>query len=349
MNEAQWLLYGAYGYTGRLIIEEALKRNHHLTLAGRNAKKLQPLAEKYNLDWMAFNLDDVAQVAKFLTPFELVMHAAGPFTFTSDPMIQACIASKTHYLDITGEIDVFENSFVYDEQAKEKGIVIISGVGFDIVPSDCLLKYVADKLPTATHLELGIKPGTSISGGTLKTSLEGMPHGSARRVAGKIERVPFGKDSKKILYSDGKRNTSTLSPWGDLSTAETSTGIPNLEIYMVIPTGPVVTFTSNLMKVSPIRKLAQSIIDKAVDGPDEEARKTGKTYLYAKAWNEIDEAEAWLETMEGYQLTAESSVRAIERVLDNNLNGTLTPSLAFGTDYILEFDKSMRFDSLPNR
>ena len=347
MSEGHWLLYGAYGYTGKLIIEEALQRNHKLTLAGRNAKKLEPLAQQYNLDWIAFDLDDVETIVANIAPYELVMHAAGPFIFTSDPMMQACVASKTHYLDITGEIDVFANSFDYDEKAKEQGIVIISGVGFDIVPSDCLLKYVADKLPTATHLELGIRPGSAISGGTLKTSLEGMPHGSARRVNGRIERVPFGQDQKKILYSNGRRSTSTLTPWGDLATAEASTGVPNLDIYMVIPTGPAVNLTAKMMKISPIRKLAQAIIDKAVDGPDEETRQTVKTYLYAKASNENNEVEAWLETMEGYQLTAKSSVRAIERVLDSNLSGTLTPSLAFGADFILEFDKSKRYDSLP--
>jgi short subunit dehydrogenase-like uncharacterized protein len=116
---------------------------------------------------------------------------------------------------------------------------------------------------------------------------------------------------------------------------------------MVIPTGPAGPFTTNLMKIKPIRKFAQVIIDKTVDGPNEEIRETAKTYLYAKAFNERESVEAWLETMEAYQLTAVSSVRAIEKVLDSNLSGTLTPSLAFGTDYILEFEKSKRFDSLP--
>jgi len=87
---------------------------------------------------------------------DLVYHVAGPFIHTSDPMIRACLATNTHYVDITGELPVFENTFRYDAAARSNGIALVSGVGFDVIPTNCMAQYVAQQITGATHLEIGM-------------------------------------------------------------------------------------------------------------------------------------------------------------------------------------------------
>ena len=105
----------------------------------------------------------------------------------------------------------------------------------------------------------------------------------------------------------------------------------------------------NLLKFPPIRKLASAYIDRNVFGPSEEIRDTAKSFIWAKATNEDGQsAEAWLETMEAYKLTAIGAVRCVEKILDGNLLGTYTPSAAFGADFVLELPESVRYDQLPD-
>ncbi len=353
---SNWLLYGAYGYTGRLVIEEAVRRGHKPILAGRNKDKLIPLAKQYDLGWLALDLDDADELATAVAPFDLVFHAAGPFTITSDPMLRACLSGKTHYVDITGEIGVFENTFRYDEPARQKGLVFISGVGFDVVPSDCLAKYVADQLPNATELELAIVALGSASAGTTNTMLELLPtlkKGSVVRRNGCYQPFPIGQGAKKVTFSNCRTRTVTPLPWGDLATAYRSTGIPNITTYMILPVPPAMTrfFGLNraLLSIKPLRRLAQAIVARKVTGPNEEMRQTGRSYLYARAVNEQGTAvEAWLETIEGYRLTAVAGVRAVEKILNGQaILGTPTPAQAFGADFILDIEGTKRFDTLP--
>ncbi len=352
---ANWLLYGAYGYTGRLVIEEAVRRGHKPVLAGRNVAKLAPLADQFGLDWLALDLDDGDKLVTAVAPFDLVFHAAGPFAITSDPMIRACLAGSTHYVDITGEIAVFENTFRYDKQAREKGIVLMSGVGFDVVPTDCLARYVADKLPGAADLELAFMAPGSVSAGTTNTMLESMPalkKGSIVRRNGRYQHIPLGQGAKNFTFNNGKQRTAAPIPWGDLATAYRTTGIPNITTYNTMRVTPMqarlMPLARGLLAVGPIRRLAQAIVARRVTGPGEQTRQTAKSYIYARAANgDGKQAEAWLETMEGYRLTAAAGVRIVEKILAGQAPaGTPTPAQAFGADFILEIEGSKRFDTL---
>ncbi len=360
---ANWLIYGAYGYTGKLVVEEAVKRGHKPMLAGRNRAKLAPLAEKFGLEWRAFGLDDGAALATAVTdatavpPFDLIFHAAGPFSRTSDPMLQACLKSGAHYVDITGEIAVFENTFRYDAKARDAGLTFISGVGFDVVPTDCMARYVADQLPGATELELSITALGSASAGTTNTMLESMTalkKGSIVRRHGRYQHIPINATRKKVMFSDGRARTLTPLPWGDLATAYRTTGIPNIttNMQLPIPPGMVPFFGLNraLMSIAPIRKLAQALVARQVQGPDDHTRQTAKSYIYARAADEAGNfAEAWLETIEGYRLTAVAGVRIAEKIMAGEAPaGTPTPALAFGPDFILEIEGTKRFDALPD-
>jgi short subunit dehydrogenase-like uncharacterized protein len=351
-----WMIYGATGYTGQITAEEAVKRGHKPILAGRSEDKLKPLAERLGLEYRAFGLDSVTSVTDALKrdDVELVLHLAGPFVETSDMMIQACLAAGAHYLDITGEITVFQNAFSYHQQAQDKGIVIMPGVGFDVVASDCLLKYVADQVAAATHLEIAFCPskGARMSSGTVKAGLEQMRTvGNVVRRDGKLVRVPVGKDTRSFRFTHGEV-VALQSVWGDVETGYHTTGVPNITTYWVYP-GSFVRQVRLLYLLRPLLNIAfvrgyfKRQIEKQHSGPTPEQRQTGHIQIYTRAYNEAGEsAEAWMETCEGYRYTSLASLHAVERILDGNYTGALTPASAFGADFALDIEGTKRMTSL---
>jgi len=348
----QWMIYGATGYTGALVIEEALKRGHQPLIAGRNVEKLETLSAKYNLDYVAFKLDSEATIGEAIADMDVVYHAAGPFVYTSEPMIRACLATNTHYLDITGEINVFEQTFRYDEAARSNGIALISGVGFDVVPSDCLAVYVAQQIPAPTRLEIGIMGLTRASAGTTKSMLEIAPMGWFGRENGALTRLPAQQMTRKVRLPNGSYRAMAL-PWGDLATAYRSTGIANITTYFVLP-HPLLSlaqlikpFATQVFRSQFVRRLSGRLIDALASGPDEQTRESGRSYLWAKVSNDAgSSAEAWLETLEPYQFTAKVGVLAVERTLEYQPVGALSPAQAFGPDFILEVEETQRMNSL---
>jgi short subunit dehydrogenase-like uncharacterized protein len=155
----KWMIYGAYGYTGKLVVEEAVKRGHLPVIAGQNEEKVLDLAEQYNLPFRVFPLDHPRKIKSHLADVGVVLNCAGPFSQTAKPLREACIDCGVHYLDITGEIEVLEESYQSHPAAREAGVVVISGVGFDVVPTDMLASLLKEQLPTATHLELAFAGG----------------------------------------------------------------------------------------------------------------------------------------------------------------------------------------------
>ncbi len=352
MTEPKWLLYGANGYTGQLIIEEALSRGHRPILAGRSQEKLAPLAEHYGLEMVCVGLEDPGLLAQAIQGFGLVLHAAGPFSRTSDPMLRACLAAGCHYLDITGEIPVFENTFKYDQEARQRGLALISGVGFDVVPTDCMSAYIAKKVPEARELEIAVNSIGQSSPGTAKTMLEGLPNGGLVRRDGKLVPYPLGQGARWIRFAHKERLALPI-PWGDLSTAYRTTGIPNITTYFAYPPGMIrwmrlgIPLVRRLLKITSVRSYLERQVELRVQGPGSEARQSDRSHVWVRAANQQAEAQAWLDTLEGYQFTAAASVRSVEKVLANRPAGALTPAQAFGADFVLEIEGTQRYDRLP--
>jgi short subunit dehydrogenase-like uncharacterized protein len=332
------LLYGVNGYTGKLILEVALREGLRPVLAGRRAEAVEPIAKAHGLQSLCFGLEDPGTVARLLEPFSALLLAAGPFSKTSGPALDACLRSKTAYLDITGEVDVFEEAFARDADAKKSGIPVLPGTGFDVVPSDCLAKALSEALPGATSLTLAFR-GFKTSAGTMKTMVQSLPKGGLARAGGKLVSVPAAWKTMEVPFPDGPRLAMTI-PWGDLSTAFRSTGIPDIEVYMAVPRSAVAN-ARRLRRLAPVLGLGfvQSFlmkrIEKHVKGPTEEERKRERSSLWGRVTNGEQFVTGTLETLEGYALTAETAVAIARRVLAGDVApGVHTPSLAFGARFI---------------
>ena len=347
-----WLLYGAYGFSGTLIAEEAVRRGHQPVLAGRDEKRLAALAERLNLDYVAFDLDNLNRMMQIVRDYDLVFHAAGPHLYTSDPMIRACTPTGTHYLDITGEIPVFENSYGYDEAARQAGCVVVSGVGFDVVPTNCLAQYVADQVPGATRLEIAVEGLTSISAGTAKTGLASGATGGWIRRNRVLTPYPLGAGATQVPFSNGMRTAMPI-PWGDLAASYRSTNVPNITTYFLVqPWLPTVARVMTpigqvLLSVGVVRGALGKAAEMMFKGPSDTQRQTMRSYVWARATDDAGHsAEAWLETVEPYQFTALAGVQAVERTLADNPVGALAPAQAFGADFVLDVEGTWRFDRL---
>jgi saccharopine dehydrogenase (NAD+, L-lysine-forming) len=330
-----WMIYGANGYTGELIAREAVRRGQRPILAGRSAAPVQALANELGLPWRVFDL-----ARPELEGIRAVLHCAGPFSHTSAPMVRACLDARVYYLDITGEISVFESVFRKDAEAKERGIALLPGVGFDVVPTDCLAAALHAKLPDATELWLAFASGAGVSRGTLKTMIEGAGLGSAIRKDGRITRVPQAWDVREIPFPSRPRLAMTI-PWGDISTAYRTTGIPNIRVYSATPPKSVrmlrrVRPLLPVLRLGPVQRIATAYANRRT-GPSAEERQRAKTEL----WGRVVNAQGNEVTMtnivdEGYTFTVKSSIAAVERVLASTLKGALTPAMAFGANFVNE-------------
>jgi short subunit dehydrogenase-like uncharacterized protein len=226
-----FLIYGAYGYTGALIAREAAARGHLPILAGRNVAAVTARGRELGLEHRAFALDRPAAVGEGIRGVKAVLHCAGPFAHTSRPMADACLREGVHYLDITGEVVVFEALAARDAEARAAGVMLLPGAGFDVVPSDCLAAHLKRRLPSATHLALGLLAVGKRSRRTATTVLEGLPHGGLVRRGGVLRRVPAAWKTRAIDFGGGPVQAITI-PWGDVATAYHSTGIPDIEVYL---------------------------------------------------------------------------------------------------------------------
>ena len=336
-----WLIYGAYGYTGRLIVARALERGLRPILAGRDPVATRRLAESSGLEWRAFSLDDGEALRRGVGDVKLVLNVAGPFSATWRPVLDACLDARCSYLDITGEIDVLEAMQELDERARAAGVHVVPAVGFDVVPTDCAAAMAADLLEGATVLDLAFHLSGGPSRGTTLTAIERLGWGGAVRRLGRIEPVPIGSIRETIRFSDRPRSGVAI-PWGDVSTAYRSTGIPNIRVFATLPRGvPMIgRLFGAALAIPPVRKLATWATRRLVTGPGPEELRKGHARVRAEVRDAAGRSAAVeLVTPNAYTLTATASVAAVERVLSGAVAtgpGVHTPSNAFGTTFATE-------------
>jgi short subunit dehydrogenase-like uncharacterized protein len=348
----QFLLYGANGYTAQLMIP--LAANYGLTpiLAGRSAEKLAPLAEQYGLTYRAFDLNAPQAVRDGLSDVKAVLHCAGPFMHTSKPMLTACLELGVHYLDITGEVSVFEYAHSQHEAALKAGITVLPGVGFDVVPTDCMAKHLSELMPDATHLRLAFSSeGGGLTHGTALTMASTAGEGGFVRRNGKITSVPLGHWGGMIQFGDTERFCMAI-PWGDVSTAYHTTKIPNIEVYTNSTPASHKALRWQwaynwLLRTRWMRQRLADKIKKRPAGPSESRRQRAKMLVWGEVRNAAGQTlSAYYTVPEGYSLTAHTALLITSKILaGQGKPGFWTPAGLFGKDIIREV-KGLTIDSI---
>lgn len=333
-----FLLYGATGFTGRLAAERAAALGMRPVLAGRTAWPLAGIARSLGLEHRVFAVGDPAP----LDGVSLVLNAAGPFSQTAKPLVEACLRAKVHYADITGEVDVMEATYARHDEAVAAGVMLLPGCGFDVVPSDCLALFLKERLPSAARLALAFRTDTRMSHGTAATLLERMHRPGLVRRKGELVEVPLGSLSRSEPFP------ALSIPWGDLASAFRSTGIPDIECYAAA--GGAERVGLALSRIRILAPLVRAAVRAMATGPDEEMRRTGR----ALVWGEVADAEgrtfaARLETPEPYALTVEAMLAVAGKALTNDVRpGAQTPATAYGSGFVMELPGITRTE-LPGR
>ncbi|MCX7859531.1 MAG: saccharopine dehydrogenase NADP-binding domain-containing protein [Chloroflexus sp.] len=347
MND--WIIYGANGYTGELIARAAVAAGLRPRLAGRNASAIAALAHELGLPHAICRLEDRAGLSQMLEGARLVLHCAGPFQETSAPMIEACLQMGVHYLDITGEISVFEAAAKQDTAARQAGVMLMPGVGFDIVPSDCLAAHLARRLPGATSLALAFLALGSISRGTAITMLTMATRGCERR-NGQLITTPPLHELRMFDFGRGPQPCVSI-PWGDVATAYYTTGIPNIKVFMAIPRRAqrwidLARRLLPIMQLPAIRGSLRRLIERRLRGPDATTRTTGRSIIVGEVTDATGRRVASrLIGPEGYALTVQTALLIVQRVLNGHATaGFHTPAGLYGPDLICEVPGVTRSD-----
>ncbi len=351
MRENTIILYGSYGYTGKIIAQECKTKNLNVILAGRNSEQLKKQSTETGYPFEVVDISDTPALKNLLRKGAVVIHCGGPFQYTAKAMADACLETKTHYTDITGEYPVFELLAGYDQKGKDAGITIMPGTGFDVVPTDCLALHLKNRLPSATHIQLAFTMSKGgLSRGTSKTMTEGLGNGSLIRKDGKLTPINLGEKVLEVDFGSFKAPTLNI-PWGDISTAWRSTGIPNIEVYTgatdkMIRNAKMSKYFNWLLRQRWVKNYMLKKIDSKPAGPSEEKRNAGRSFLWGKVWDGNGKiAESRLETVSGYTLTAKTAVLIAEKILKGNFkSGYQTPAMAYGADLITEIEKTSRKD-----
>ncbi|MCW3108007.1 MAG: Saccharopine dehydrogenase [Segetibacter sp.] len=344
MQDNQFLLYGAYGYTGELIARYASEYNLEPILAGRRREALIPLGTKLNLPYKVIDIDDAPALEAALREVKVVVHCAGPFDLTAKQMVNACLKTGVHYLDINGDMDVFEMLYSFDAAAKKAGIMIMSGAGFDVVPTDCMALFLKKQLPGATSLKLAFAtPGGGLSHGTAATTIQKLGEPGAVRKNGKIIPVPIGHKGMKVDFGGGQKLFVMSLPWGDVFTAYLTTGIPDIESYTAVPSAMFALlkfqFLFNwLLRTSFVRMLVKKKIDNQPPGLDDIKREKASSLVWGQVSDNAGKVKtARLSGPDAYTLTAISTLLITRKVLGGDFKtGYQTPAGAYGEDLVME-------------
>jgi len=335
------LLYGANGYTGALIAREAVRRGLRPVLAGRSPERLRPLAAELGCEVRAFGLGDPAALREGLRGAAVVLHCAGPFSATAAPMLRACLEARVHYLDVSGEIAVLEHALLLDASARQAGIALCPGAGFDVVPTDCVAAALHEALPDATALALAFDSRSPVSPGTARTMVEGLAGGSKVRREGAIVTVPLGALSRAIDFGEGPRSAVAIA-WGDVSTAWHTTRIPSIEVYVPLSPRRIralrrTDWLRPLLGLGPVRRFLQERAGRRARGPDEAVREAAPVRIWGEARNAAGAVRtARLRTANGYTVTVHAALAIAERLLAGAppAVGAYTPSQLMGTRFV---------------
>ncbi|KQU02401.1 hypothetical protein ASG56_15505 [Rhodococcus sp. Leaf7] len=332
------LVYGIYGYTGLLVGREAVRRDVDIIAAGRDRARTEAAARDLGVQFRVVALDDAEGLDAALADVDIVAHCAGPYERTSAPMVDACLRTGTHYLDLTGEADVFEAVYARDSDARDAGVALVPGVGFDVVPTDHLAAVAKQALLEAITGDIAMVSPGGFSRGTLSTALLGMAAGNKIRVSGEFEPVAHSHRILTIDLPGSKKATVASTPLGDLASAARTAGLQNVTTFTALPGATLLRRLDRPMRrLLSVRGVGDALEKLLAFVPVPSEATRGRTR--SAGWVRLTDGsgrsvERSIEVDNTYAFTAKSMVQAMIALADSPVTGALTPSTAFGVDFI---------------
>jgi len=313
------LIYGATGYTGKIIAARAKELNLDFEIAAREEDKIKVLAGELNVPYHVFNVEDEKGWEQALGGKFVLINAAGPFQFTAKQAMNACLRAGVHYLDISAELDTYQLAESLDNEAKTAGIQLISGAGL-FVSYDALAVHLSKLVEEPQALKVGFRHYGGFSKGSIVSSKNIADLGILVRKNGKITENP---NAKSKVFSFGEEEIECIpTPLGGILLTYKSTGIPNIEEY----------FSLKL----PALGIPDITAENLPDGPTEEERASGRNGLSAEMTGKNGEVvKAYIDAPSGYVLTPLSVAATANRILNNDFKiGYQSPGSAYGEDIL---------------
>ncbi|WP_034995553.1 saccharopine dehydrogenase family protein [Beijerinckia mobilis] len=342
----QWMLYGAYGFTGGMILDDALRRGHRPSIAGRDRNRLQELARTHDLPYRVVSLDDKQALCAALGEVDLVLNAAGPFSETGARLIAACLDVGTAYADISGEFHHIRTLARHDAAAKKAGIAILTGAGFGVTFGECLAHYALSRVQDAVRLRVSVAADNAQTTATVRrTVVEVLAKGGYAVELGKLRRRPLAH-THWTFKDRGESRSFAAAPLGELAALYRSTNIHDIVVGRQLSAGKA----RILRLLSPWLRLALSIpaLRKRagrIGSKPQTAQSPGnpaefRSRIWVEAWDRLGRSHLfYLETGEGYAETAKATLVNVEKMLSHDgLAGSFTPASAFGYALLDQLD-----------
>jgi short subunit dehydrogenase-like uncharacterized protein len=350
MRDAPWILYGANGTTGRLVLAEALRRGHRPIIAGRD-RSIHAVGEAHGLESACVSLEDATGLQALLERGSRVLHIAGPYATTAAPMLDACLATQTAYLDIDGEIGSFVKTLARDAEAKAARVPLIAGAGFGVTAAESAAIHVARRARGARRLLLGVRGVNAYrSAGAALSQLEVLGRGGAWIEDGRLRRGPMAHTRFRAIV-DAARHTFVAAPLAEALAAHRSTGVGEVVAGVPVPSlvAPFLRLAAPLLE----RLLRQPRVRRFLEGrlrkqepPSTEPQPASehRSFVWAQASGDQGTSTAVLSLGEGYTFAAAAIVRASEALSSFDGIGAWTPGAAFGPDLVMQIEGVRRQD-----
>jgi short subunit dehydrogenase-like uncharacterized protein len=345
------LVYGASGYTGRLVCAELSRAGASFAISGRDRGKLEALAATLGSARPAVfvaPLDDANALAAALGPARVVLDCAGPFSKYGKPVQDVALDTRTHFLDITGESTYMKDTYFRHGEAVTRGVALINAVGFDVVPPERAAALAAQAPQLAGACEririAFATRGGRPSQGTMRSMVALADVGGVCYENGRWASEKLGKDRWDVPFAELGTLSCLSIPWGDVITGPRSTGARHGRAYMAMPPSmarlmPVMNLGTPVMRLPLAKRLAERYIATLPEGPTDAERGHARFSVYAEAtapFGQFSES-VWVTGGDPYDFTASAAALCARLAAAPSFKGTgaLTPSQAFGAEQLL--------------
>ena len=353
----KFLLYGANGHTATFAIEYAKEQGINLILAGRSEESIKPLAKENGFDYRIFDLESNDTICDNLKDIDLVLNFAGPFRFTFKKMVNACLKTKTHYLDITGEMTTIEKAYLMGDQFKKAGIIVAPATAFDTLPTDSVALKLKSLMPDANKIKLAFKMNGrgSFSSGSAITGTYRMHKGSLIRKNAKIKRVSPLYNKHDIDFGDGKLVQVGVWTWADIYSGYYSTGVPNIEFYTPLSDNQIkkaLKYDSLkyriLLRLPFLRNAQIDKIKKKFRNPSYESRLKSSMNIFGEAENSSGKKiTIKLKTCDSYFFSGRGPIALADYISKNEVSpGFYTAGQIAGPDFVTTIKGAGQFEIL---